>query len=59
MNARGAFLFCTGSDDPLCTPDQLLTFTGALQDAGIDWRVNIYGGPSTLSGPPRGNLTAH
>ncbi|BBX07918.1 dienelactone hydrolase family protein [Mycolicibacterium aichiense] len=44
MNARGAFLFCTGSDDPLCTPDQLLTFTGALQDAGIDWRVNIYGG---------------
>ncbi|QEN14320.1 dienelactone hydrolase family protein [Mycolicibacterium sp. ELW1] len=44
VNAHGAYLLCTGSDDPLCTPDQLLTFTSALQDAGIDWRVNIYGG---------------
>ncbi len=44
VNAHGTFLLCTGSDDPLCTPDQLLTFTSALQQAGIDWRVNIYGG---------------
>lgn len=44
MNVGGAFLLCTGSEDPLCTPDQLFTFTSALQDAGIDWRVNIYGG---------------
>lgn len=40
----GAFLLCTGSEDPLCTPSQLLTFSSALQDAGIDWRVNVYGG---------------
>lgn len=43
-DAGGAFLLCTGSEDPLCTPSQLLTFTSALQDAGVDWRVNVYGG---------------
>ena len=40
----GAFLLCTGSDDPLCTPAQLLEFGNALQNAGVDWRVNVYGG---------------
>lgn len=40
----GAFLLCTGSEDPLCTPEQILTFTRALQDAGVDWRVHVYGG---------------
>lgn len=40
----GAFLLCTGSEDPLCTPGQLLAFTSALQTAGVDWRVNVYGG---------------
>lgn len=40
----GAFLLCTGSEDPLCTPAQLMEFAGALQNAGVDWSVNIYGG---------------
>jgi dienelactone hydrolase len=40
----GAFLLGTGSEDPLCTPEQLLAFTTVLQDAGVDWRVNVYGG---------------
>jgi dienelactone hydrolase len=44
MNVGGAFLLCTGSEDPLCTPGQLFAFTNALQDAGVDWRVNVYGG---------------
>lgn len=44
VNARGAFLLCTGSEDPLCTPGQLFTFASALQGAGVDWRVNVYGG---------------
>ena len=44
MNVGGAFLLCTGSEDPLCTPGQLFTFASALQDAGVDWRVNVYGG---------------
>jgi dienelactone hydrolase len=44
INVGGAFLLCTGSEDPLCTPGQLFTFTSALQDAGVDWRVHVYGG---------------
>jgi dienelactone hydrolase len=43
-SVTGTFLLCTGSEDPLCTPDQVLAFSRALQDAGIDWRVNVYGG---------------
>lgn len=43
-DVTGAFFLCTGSEDPLCTPDQLLTFGRGLQAAGVDWRVNIYGG---------------
>lgn len=39
-----AILLCTGSEDPICTPDQLLAFSRALQDAGVDWQVNIFGG---------------
>lgn len=40
----GTFLVCTGSEDPICTPDQVLAFSRALQGAGVDWRVHIYGG---------------
>jgi dienelactone hydrolase len=43
-DVTSTFLLCTGSEDPLCTPEQVLTFGRALQAAGIDWRVNIYGG---------------
>ncbi|MBO0882419.1 MAG: dienelactone hydrolase family protein [Mycobacterium sp.] len=43
-NVTGAFLFCTGSEDPICTPDQIFAFTSVLQDAGADWRVQVYGG---------------
>ncbi|QTD57343.1 dienelactone hydrolase family protein [Parasphingorhabdus cellanae] len=43
-NVTGAFLLCTGSEDPLCTPQQVLDFGSALQEVGADWRVNIYGG---------------
>ena len=62
---KGAFLICTGSEDPLCTPDQVLTFTSALQDAGVDWRVHLYGGakhafwsaPTHADGSPTGGST--
>jgi dienelactone hydrolase len=43
-NAASTVLLCTGSEDPICTPEQVLTFGRALQEAGLDWRVNIYGG---------------
>ena len=38
------FLLATGSEDPICTPEQLLEFGRVLQDAGVDWRVGVYGG---------------
>jgi len=64
-NVTGAFLLCTGSEDPLCTPDQVLTFSRALQGAGVDWRVNVYGGakhafwarPTNPDGSPAGGTT--
>jgi dienelactone hydrolase len=43
-NLTSTLLLCTGSEDPLCTPQQLLTFGRTLEEAGLDWRVNIYGG---------------
>jgi dienelactone hydrolase len=63
--ATGAFLLCTGSEDPLCTPDQVLTFSRALSDAGVDWRVNVYGRakhafwaqPVNPDGSPSGGTT--
>jgi dienelactone hydrolase len=43
-NVNSTILLCTGSDDPLVTPDQLLTFGNVLQVAGADWHIIIYGG---------------
>ena len=40
----GTLLLCTGSEDPICTPEQVLAFGRALQNAGADWRAEIYGG---------------
>ncbi|WP_231743189.1 dienelactone hydrolase family protein [Mycobacterium sp. GA-2829] len=40
-NLTGAYLLGTGSEDPLCSPDQLMTFSRALQSAGVDWRVTV------------------
>jgi dienelactone hydrolase len=65
-NVTSTFLLCTGSEDPICTPEQVLTFGRALQAAGLDWRVNIYGGakhafwarPTNPDGSPAAG-TAH
>jgi dienelactone hydrolase len=40
----GKVLLCTGSEDPICTPNQILTFGRALQEAGVGWYSEIYGG---------------
>jgi dienelactone hydrolase len=64
-NLTGPCLICTGSEDPICTPDQVLAFARALQDAGVDWRANIYGGakhafwaqPTNPDGTPTGTTT--
>ncbi|MGH3446510.1 MAG: dienelactone hydrolase family protein [Nocardioidaceae bacterium] len=64
-NTTGPFLLCTGSEDPICSPDRILAFARALQDAGVDWRVNVYGGakhafwaaPTNPDGTPTGETT--
>jgi dienelactone hydrolase len=64
-HATGVFLLCTGSEDPICTPDQVLAFGRALQDAGVDWRAHVYGGaqhafwarPTNPDGSPTGGTT--
>lgn len=43
-SVTGTVLLATGSEDPLCTPNQLLSFGRVLQEAQLDWCVNIYGG---------------
>lgn len=43
-DSDATYLLSTGSDDPLCTPTQLLELGSAMQQAGIDWRAHIYGG---------------
>lgn len=41
---KTTFLLATGSEDTLCTPGHLLAYGEGLQSAGIEWRVNVYGG---------------
>ncbi len=55
VGVGGAFLFGTGSEDPLCTPEQLSTFTAVLQDAGGRLaRQRLRGGsPARLLGRAR------
>ena len=64
-NTTGPFLLCTGSEDPICSPDGLLAFARTLQEAGVDWRVNVYGRaqhafwatPTNSDGTPTGENT--
>lgn len=64
-DVTATFLLCTGSEDPLCTPEQVLAFGRALQERGLDWRVNIYGGaqhafwarPTNPDGSPAAGTT--
>jgi len=39
---------------PFAPPEQVLTFGRALQAAGLDWRVNIYGGAKHAFDEPLG-----
>jgi dienelactone hydrolase len=64
---RGSVLLGVGSEDPIVTPEQLRVFTRELQAAGVDWRLNIYGGaehafllpPTNPDGTPDLNRTQH
>jgi dienelactone hydrolase len=44
VNITGRILVCIGADDPLVPPEQRLEFEREMRDAGVDWRMNLYGG---------------
>ncbi len=41
---RAKILTCIGADDPIIPPDQRAAFEKEMTEAGVDWRMNIYGG---------------
>jgi dienelactone hydrolase len=46
---KASVLVCTGADDPLAPPDQVMAFEAEMRAAGVqDWQVISYGG--TLHG---------
>ncbi len=43
-NITAKVLVCIGSDDPLIPADQRAAFEAEMRAAGVDWRMNLYGG---------------
>jgi dienelactone hydrolase len=44
VNITGKVLVCVGTDDPLITVGERLMFEEQMRAAGVDWRMNLYGG---------------
>ena len=40
----GRVLVCIGADDPIIPVEQRLAFEDEMRTAGVDWRMNVYGG---------------
>jgi dienelactone hydrolase len=55
-NIRGKVLVCIGADDPLVPPEQRLAFEEEMRGAGVDWRLNLYGGAKHSFTNPRSDL---
>lgn len=43
-NIKGKVLVCIGASDPIVPPEQQQAFVKEMTEAGIDWRMNLYGG---------------
>ena len=43
-NIKGKVLVCIGADDPIIPPEQRAAFENEMKAAGIDWRLQLYGG---------------
>ena len=43
-NVKAKLLICTGADDPLVPPEQVLGFQKEMTAAKVDWQVHCYGG---------------
>jgi dienelactone hydrolase len=44
VNIKGSVLVCIGTEDPLIPPAQRQAFEDEMRAAGVDWRMNLYGG---------------
>jgi dienelactone hydrolase len=55
---RGAVLVCIGADDPLIGLDDRIAFEAEMRDAGIDWRMYVFGGAQHSFTHPRAELKA-
>ncbi|HKA03179.1 MAG TPA: dienelactone hydrolase family protein [Acidimicrobiales bacterium] len=53
VHIRGPVLMCVGADDPLIRVEQRLAFEAEMRAAGVDWRMNIYGGAKHSFTHPR------
>jgi dienelactone hydrolase len=43
-NIKGKVLVCIGADDPIIPPEQRAAFETEMKAAGVDWRLQLYGG---------------
>jgi dienelactone hydrolase len=43
-NITAKVLVCVGTEDPLISVGERLTFEEQMRAAGVDWRMNLYGG---------------
>ncbi|MGE5431327.1 MAG: dienelactone hydrolase family protein [Syntrophomonadaceae bacterium] len=55
-NIKGKILICTGANDKSVPPDMRLQFQKEMDNAGIDWQMNIYSGAvHAFTNPNSGN----
>jgi dienelactone hydrolase len=43
-NIKGAVLIHLGSEDPIISKEEIASFRTEMQDANVDWQINLYGG---------------
>jgi dienelactone hydrolase len=54
----GKVLVCVGADDPIIPVEHRLAFETEMRAAGVDWRMNLYGGAQHSFTHPRAGLAA-
>jgi dienelactone hydrolase len=54
----GKVLVCVGAEDPFVPVEQRLVFETEMRAAGVDWRMNLYGGAKHSFTHPRAGLAA-
>jgi dienelactone hydrolase len=54
----GKVLVCVGADDPIIPIEQRLAFETEMGAAGVDWRMNLYGGAQHSFTHPRAGQAA-